>query len=693
MGKINRLLIRPGVILILIMFAGLVQAQERFVLVIDGSGSMWGQVEGEAKISMLRRNLGDLLGELQTDAEVGLVAFGHREKGNCADIEEIVPPGPFDPEILGAAIAGIQPKGMTPLSEAVRLAADSLRFTEEKATVVILGDGRESCGMDPCSTAEELERTGVDFTVHAIAFDLADEEGTRQLQCFARETGGVFFEAANSVELVAALEEVRQEVAPESLPEPEPEPEQEPAAAAPAVLLTARDALTGAEIAGVLDWTFINTQNERLVAFSAESGTESGALAPGEYDVIVQADEGFGEGRAIVADDGPSEIVVEVVAAVPAGLVLGRESLPAGAVLAVEWTFQGQPDDMLFIAPLDQSDNRYPTDEVRRHLVGAGEIARLVVPAVGGTYEVRYFSPSAGGVLHRASFRVTPSEVSLQGPKEALAGSSIEVYWAGPAAPGDMIFVAPADWANDVYPSRSSDRAEASGISPLRVPVPGSVGRHELRYFSWANGAALAAVALDVKLRPARVSAPLSVPAGSVVPVDFEGPRLDGDTLFFITAGADESRYYRQSSHETHASGASPARIIAPAEPGAYEVRYFSPENGGLLARFAVEVVAPEVQLDAPRLVQRGETFELRATGPSAPGDIVFVIESASPDNRYPGNSSQRHVVGPDGGGFFDDDGFYVFDVVAPAQPGGYEVRYFSWENAATLDRRALIVR
>lgn len=678
--------------------AGAALAQERFIMLIDGSGSMWGQVEGEAKISVLRRNLDTLLQELDTTADVGLMAFGHREKGNCADIEEIVPPSPFDPAILSAAIAGIQPKGKTPLSDAVRQAALSLRFTEEKATVVILGDGRESCGKDPCSVAEELEQTGVDFTVHAIAFDLADEEGTRQLQCFARHTGGQFFEASDSVELVAALEEIREEVAPEvpevtAAPEPQPEAEPEPPEPAPSVRLVARVQGTGEVVPGTLEWTFINDETEDLTILSGASGTETEDIAPGEYEIIVQSGDAFGETRATVRGEGVTEVVVEVALAAPQGLILSRDTLAAGEVLEVKWGFEGRPDDILFIAATEMDENRYPTGNHQRHVVGHGPVARLVAPASRGRYEVRYFSPSAGGILYRENVQVTSPEVTLQAGREALAGDRIEVSWTGPQAPGDLVFVAPINWAKDVYPTSRGDRVDAMLGTSAQVPVPGSAGNYEIRYYSFANGATLAALPLTVALRAAMVSAPSSVAAGSIVSVEFNGPRHKEDSLFFIQAGAAENRYFFGNEFNKLASGASPARMTVPATPGKYELRYFSPENGGLLARVPVDVVRPEVTLDAPRLVQRGETFRMRVHGPNAPGDIVFVAEISSPDNRYPGDASQRYKPGPEGRGFLDDDGLFVFDVVAPAQPGSYEIRYMSWQNAAILDRRALLIR
>lgn len=671
--------------------AGPLLAQERFVLLIDGSGSMWGEVDGEHKIVILRRNLDRLLGELQTDAEVGLVAFGHREKGNCEDIEEVLSPRPYDAELLGAAIGNIQPKGKTPLSAAVQKAAESLRFTEEKATVVILGDGRESCGMDPCATAEELEATGVDFTVHAIAFDLADEVGTRQLQCFAHETGGLFLTATDSVELVAALEEVRQEVAP--TPSPDWDPAPAPVAAASSVRLVARDAATGDPVSGALQWTLIESATEAVTIIEGGSGTESMDVAPGTYDIVVQSDDGYGEGRMTVAKAGETELVVEVISTAPAGLVLARDTVPAGEVLAAEWTFAGMRDDLVFIALADMPENRYPLDDDRRHVVGESSVARLVVPTTPGAYEVRYFRLSAGGLLHRARFDVIPSDVAIRGPEEALAGGTVEIEWTGPAAPGDFLFIAPADWDWDAYPTDADSRVAAAGLRALQLPVPGHPGRHEYRYYSWSNGTAMAAVPLEVTLRAAGISATAAVAAGAVVPVEFTGPRFEGDSMFFMPQGAADDRYYRGEEHLDFVDSESPAQMIAPAEPGTYELRYFSPNNGGVLARAVIQVTAPEVTLDAPRLIQRGERFKLRAQGPDAPGDVIFISEATSADNRYPLDESDQFRLGSAGGGFLDDDGFYVFDVVAPARPGQYEVRYMSWSNSTLLEHRALIVR
>ena len=174
------------------------------VFVLDASGSMWGQIEGKAKIDIAKQVLDDLIGKLPQEMRVGLVAYGHRSKGDCADIEILVPVGPLDRAALRAKIAAVSPKGKTPLSDAVRQAAEALRYTEERATVILVSDGLETCAADPCKLAADLAMKGVDFRVHVIGFDINKAEQAR-LRCLADKTGGLFLAAGNAQSLQAAL--------------------------------------------------------------------------------------------------------------------------------------------------------------------------------------------------------------------------------------------------------------------------------------------------------------------------------------------------------------------------------------------------------------------------------------------------------------------------------------------------------
>ena len=70
--------------------------EENLVLILDASGSMWGRVEGRPKIVIAKQVMTDLIQELPAGLNTGLVAYGHRRKGDCNDVEELVPIDPLD---------------------------------------------------------------------------------------------------------------------------------------------------------------------------------------------------------------------------------------------------------------------------------------------------------------------------------------------------------------------------------------------------------------------------------------------------------------------------------------------------------------------------------------------------------------------------------------------------------------------
>jgi Ca-activated chloride channel family protein len=206
-----------------LMPASAQQSAPDTIVVLDASGSMHGRVDGRPKIEIARETLSSVLSELPSGMRVGMIAYGHRERGSCGDIETVVPVAPANQSvkrIVDAAYA-IQPKGKTPLSEAVRKAAEELKYTENAANVILVTDGVETCNADPCALGRELEGAGIGFTTHVIGFGLSKDEG-KQVACLAEETGGQYYAADNASALSEAL---RVTMAAATTPEPEPEPE------------------------------------------------------------------------------------------------------------------------------------------------------------------------------------------------------------------------------------------------------------------------------------------------------------------------------------------------------------------------------------------------------------------------------------------------------------------------------------
>lgn len=175
------------------------------ILILDASGSMWGQVDGQTKIAAARRAVGSILSKWNPSDRLGLIAYGHRSKGDCKDIEMVVPVSRFDPARIKSAVDPLNPKGKTPMADSLRAAAASLKTTENKGTVILVSDGIETCVADPCAVAAELKKAGVGLVAHVVGFDIVDPAAKAQLQCIARATGGVYLDANNASALENAM--------------------------------------------------------------------------------------------------------------------------------------------------------------------------------------------------------------------------------------------------------------------------------------------------------------------------------------------------------------------------------------------------------------------------------------------------------------------------------------------------------
>ncbi len=314
---------------LLFCFAILPARADQAIIVLDASGSMWGQIGGEAKMEIARRTLANVLGTVSPDLELGLIAYGHRDKGSCGDIELMVPPAAGTAATISAAANALQPKGKTPITDAIRQAASVLRYTEEKATVILVTDGIETCEADPCAAATELEQAGIDFTVHVVGFGLSSEE-RRQVACLAENTGGRYFPAGDAAALGEALTTtVAETVAPAPPPPPPPASATRNGAN---LRVTARAAVAAPPYTGadtirydVFRVLADGSKEEQPVetVYGGEGSEAAFQLPAGRYAVLASKEL------------ASAEVVVEVIdtATTEAGIVLNAGTISARAML------------------------------------------------------------------------------------------------------------------------------------------------------------------------------------------------------------------------------------------------------------------------------------------------------------------------------------------------------------------------
>jgi hypothetical protein len=193
------------------------------ILIYDASGSMWGQLDGGvSKVEIAREVIGDFFVSRDNSIPLGVIAYGHNRRGDCSDIEVIAQVGINNPSELSSRLNRLNPRGMTPITDSLSLAASMIPPTAEAADIILVTDGLETCEADPCALAAQLAEEGIAIRAHVVGFGLTKEEG-EVMSCVADATGGLLLTPQTGQELADALRQVAQ-VEPVPAPEPEPEP-------------------------------------------------------------------------------------------------------------------------------------------------------------------------------------------------------------------------------------------------------------------------------------------------------------------------------------------------------------------------------------------------------------------------------------------------------------------------------------
>lgn len=660
-------MIRPLSAAALLLGAGPALAADDLMVVFDGSNSMWGQIDGTAKVTIAREAVGALADSLPADLNVGLMAYGHRRRGDCGDIETVLPVGPFDREAFLIGVASVQPTGKTPLTEAVRQAAETLSYRDRPATVVLISDGLESCGKDPCALAAELERSGVGFTAHVVGFGLGAEEDTSSLACIAEETGGRFLAAADAATLTEALGTVGETVAAAPEPEPEPvvEPEPEPAPEPAITFEGPETAVAGSEITVAWSETldprdFITVQplgaedREINPHIRTRNGTEARLRMPGVaglYELRYVLEDG-----RVVAGRRAIELTEPDVS------VSGPATALAGAEVSLSWTGTVHAQDFITIQPLD-ADER----EVNPHFrVRDKNEGRLKAPGTPGLYEVRYVLDSGRRVVARQPIELTDAEVSISGPATALAGSEIEVTWSGTVSGQDFITIQPLD-----APERDvSTHIRARDKSTGKLRVPAAPGLYELRYVLEEGRRVLARAPLEATAAEVTVSAPASGLAGGFVEVAWTGAVDGRDFVTIQPMDADERKV---DGRHIRVRGNSEGRLKLPGTPGLYEVRYVLDKDRMVMARQVIEALEAEVTVTGPAEVRAGDQLPVSWTGTVAGDDFIALVPADAEARQVNPHIRPREKA----------EG----KLRAPKAPGLYEIRYVLSDGKRVLAR------
>ena len=170
----------------------------RILFVFDASQSMLGRWQSGRKIDIAKQlltNITDSLKDLR-NLELALRVYGHQRSFPPQDCDDtrleinFIPSNIFAERVKGK-LSMIRAKGTTPIARSLEEAASDFPIDNSRNIVILITDGKEECGMDPCAVSRLFAKKGIILKPFVIGIGL-DESWKDNLDCV-----GTFFDAAN----------------------------------------------------------------------------------------------------------------------------------------------------------------------------------------------------------------------------------------------------------------------------------------------------------------------------------------------------------------------------------------------------------------------------------------------------------------------------------------------------------------
>lgn len=550
------------------------KTNKQAILVLDASGSMWGKVDGRHKIEIARDVVESTVNKWDSDIEMGLMAYGHRRKGDCSDIELLLPPEKLDAQQFITKANALSPIGKTPLSTAVTQAAEILDYKNTKATVILISDGKETCNLDPCAVGNALEAAGLDFTAHIISFDVPKEDAAG-MQCLAENTGGIFIEVSNSDELEEALKDTTEVIS-----------EEEELDLSAASVSVVNPVLAGSSFP--VEWAGPENKGDALTSYTTE-------LEAGGFGISYLGTHDFATPVPLTAPETPGEYLVVYKA--PNGQILGETTLTvvealatldppssvvAGSRFEVKWTGPKNEYDQISLRSLDDSKSlgvAFVDSEDKPNP------AVLTAPDDAGEYKLQ-LRTRKNIILAQAIVEVIPALASVKVAQEDIvAGNRIEVEWTGPGNKNDEVLIYNMD--STVYSVGSYTRNQTgTQIKPAKqgvaeIGVPEVAGDYLVAYRTAKDEKVLANAQISVSEATGWLRVPSLVTAGKFFEFEWGGPENRGDRVSIFSLD-DKKKYHGGFANKNAADKARKGRatkLIAPKEPGTYIVKLLTAEK------------------------------------------------------------------------------------------------------------------
>ena len=154
--------------------------QTRILFVFDASKSMIAKHDKTTRMDGAKNLFFKFIDSLSRDKSLqfALRMYGHTVKyppGDCKDSKLIVPFG-INTTIIKQKVLAATPTGITPIEHSLTESANDFKDNKTNNIVILITDGIEECGGDPCNARQKLMEKGIIFKPFIIGIGLTPEQ-------------------------------------------------------------------------------------------------------------------------------------------------------------------------------------------------------------------------------------------------------------------------------------------------------------------------------------------------------------------------------------------------------------------------------------------------------------------------------------------------------------------------------------
>lgn len=178
----------------------------RVLFVFDASNSMQSKHGSKTRIQGAKDlfyNFLDSLNKLK-NIQFALRMYGHTVKyppGDCKDSKLVVPFGKNNVALIKSKVAEAKPTGITPIEHSLTESANDFLDAKAINMIILITDGIEECGGDPCKARQALMEKGIVFKPFIVGIGLSPE----QIKTFACVGNFYDFDNSNIVSDISSI--------------------------------------------------------------------------------------------------------------------------------------------------------------------------------------------------------------------------------------------------------------------------------------------------------------------------------------------------------------------------------------------------------------------------------------------------------------------------------------------------------